>query len=270
MIQHVTPMIHVPDVSATVDWYRDIGFTVTETYDNGCGGLSFAILSFGTTQVMFNQGGRRSSERRREVDLYTYTEDVDRLYERIKDRVEIVEGLHDTFYGMREFIIRDINRFWITFAEQSTFGILMNGIREGNLELVQAALKRGGVNPHSLTIALVAASSGEFENPEIAEMLTNAGAVLPPAIDERELQSYAGHYESDQGMKVDILLENGKLVAMLEGQQQIKLMAINQTTFRPIIFDGVTLSFKVEQGKTQSFQFKQGSQVTDLKRADVG
>jgi hypothetical protein len=27
-----------------------------------------------------------------------------------------VEGLHDTFYGMREFIIRDLNRFWITFG----------------------------------------------------------------------------------------------------------------------------------------------------------
>ena len=29
----------------------------------------------------------------------------------------IVEGLHDTFYGMREFIIRDVNRFWLTFAQ---------------------------------------------------------------------------------------------------------------------------------------------------------
>ena len=27
----VTPMIHVPDVSATVDWYRSIGFNVRDT-----------------------------------------------------------------------------------------------------------------------------------------------------------------------------------------------------------------------------------------------
>jgi hypothetical protein len=27
----------------------------------------------------------------------------------------------DTFYGMREFIIRDLNRFWITFGQPSVF-----------------------------------------------------------------------------------------------------------------------------------------------------
>ena len=34
-------------------------------------------------------------------------------------RVEIREGVHDAFYGMREFIIRDVNGFWITFGEPS-------------------------------------------------------------------------------------------------------------------------------------------------------
>ena len=29
----------------------------------------------------------------------------------------MVEDLHDTFYGMREFIIRDLNGFWITFGQ---------------------------------------------------------------------------------------------------------------------------------------------------------
>ena len=28
-----------------------------------------------------------------------------------------VNALHDTFYGMREFIIRDLNRFWVTFGQ---------------------------------------------------------------------------------------------------------------------------------------------------------
>ena len=32
-------------------------------------------------------------------------------------RVRIVEDLQDTFYGVREFIIRDLNGFWITFAQ---------------------------------------------------------------------------------------------------------------------------------------------------------
>jgi uncharacterized glyoxalase superfamily protein PhnB len=110
-------MIHVPDVGATVDWYKSIGFTVLNAYDDGGEGLVFAMVSFGSTEVMFNVGGQPSTQDRREVDLYVYTDDVDEVYHRLKDRVDIVEGLHDTFYGTRELIIRDLNRFWITFGQ---------------------------------------------------------------------------------------------------------------------------------------------------------
>jgi hypothetical protein len=116
-LQAATPMIHVADVRATVGWYQAIGFTVVETYDNGGDGLSFAILSAGATRIMFNQGGRPSAERRREVDLYVDVDDVDELFASLKDRVEVVEAPHDTHYGMRELIIRDLNRFWITFGK---------------------------------------------------------------------------------------------------------------------------------------------------------
>ena len=117
MAEKVVPMIHVSDVRATVDWYESIGFTVTDTYDDGGQGLSFAILSFGSSEVMFNSGGQPSNQNRREVDLYVYVDNVDDLYGSLEDRVEIVKGLHNTFYGMREFIIRDVNRFWLTFAQ---------------------------------------------------------------------------------------------------------------------------------------------------------
>jgi len=117
MAEKVVPMIHVSDVRATVDWYESIGFTVTDSYDDGGKGLSFAILSFGSSEVMFSSGGQPSNQNRREVDLYVYVDNVDDLYRSLQDRVEIVKGLHNTFYGMREFIIRDVNRFWLTFAQ---------------------------------------------------------------------------------------------------------------------------------------------------------
>jgi hypothetical protein len=79
MADKVVPMIHVPDVKATVAWYRDIGFTVNATYNDEGEGLSFAVVSFGRSEVMFNQGGRPSSQKRREVDLYVYTDHVDDL-----------------------------------------------------------------------------------------------------------------------------------------------------------------------------------------------
>ncbi len=116
MVQHVSPMIHVPDVQATVAWYEQLGFSVLETYGNGAGGLSFAILTFGESRVMFNQGGQPSPAARREVDLYVYTHDVEQLYARLRDVMPIVEPLGDTHYGMREFLIRDLNGFWVTFG----------------------------------------------------------------------------------------------------------------------------------------------------------
>jgi uncharacterized glyoxalase superfamily protein PhnB len=109
-------MIHVPDVRATAAWYETLGFTITGTYEDD-GEMSWARLAFGSGAFMLNEGGRTSNAERREVDLYVETDDVSAVYAAIKDRVTVREGLHDTFYGMREFVIRDINGFWITFGE---------------------------------------------------------------------------------------------------------------------------------------------------------
>lgn len=117
MAEKVVPMIHVPDVRATVEWYRSIGFAVKETFVHD-GEMGWAWLALGGTEVMFNEGGQPSTAHRREVDLYVFTDDVEGLHRRLADlRVEVVEGLHDTEYGMREFIVRDPNRFWITFGQ---------------------------------------------------------------------------------------------------------------------------------------------------------
>jgi catechol 2,3-dioxygenase-like lactoylglutathione lyase family enzyme len=117
-----TPMIHVPDVRATAAWYETIGFTVLETFGDGGEGLSFAILSAGNTRLMLNQGGRPSTAERREVDLYVDVDQVDQLFASFRDRVQVVAELDDTDYGMREFIIRDPNGFWITFGQNRGTG----------------------------------------------------------------------------------------------------------------------------------------------------
>ena len=51
------------------------------------------------------------------MDLYITTENVKEQFQRLQDRVEVVEPPHGTEYGMREFIFRDCNRFWITFGQ---------------------------------------------------------------------------------------------------------------------------------------------------------
>jgi uncharacterized glyoxalase superfamily protein PhnB len=116
-LQQVTPMIHVPDVRATLAWYESIGFEVLNAYEDSDEGMTFALLSYGNSQIMLSAGGRLSSEDRREVDLYVRTDEVDLLYERLKNFVQIRLGLEETFYGTREFIVRDPNGFWLTFGQ---------------------------------------------------------------------------------------------------------------------------------------------------------
>lgn len=116
MPQRVVPIIHVPDVRATMEWYTTIGFAVQRVNEED-NEINWALLTFGESEGMLSCGGKRSAEFRREFNLYIHTAGVDALYEKYKHRREIVEAPHDTFYGMRELIVRDLNRFWITFGE---------------------------------------------------------------------------------------------------------------------------------------------------------
>jgi uncharacterized glyoxalase superfamily protein PhnB len=268
MKNKAVPMIHVPDVRATVGWYQDIGFNVNDTYGDDGDGLSFAILSFGSSEVMFSQGGRPSTDHRREVDLYVYTENVDELYRRLKDRVDIVEGPHDTFYGMREFILRDLNRFWITFGQQSVFAKLMTAVREGEAELVRHVLEKGEIKPETLQAALAVASEGDYQNAEIAELLKKAGAVPPAHVNAGTLRSYAGKYK-DGETEFNVTFKDGKLFAAPGSQAPLRLIAVDQTTFRPIAFDNFgTVTFKVDCGKTTGCTLRHGTGTMQLRREE--
>ena len=114
--QHVTPMIHVPDVRATVSWYQGIGFELVGANED-CGEMNWALLSYLGSRVMLNAGGATSAAARREVDLYIEVDEVQALFTRLRSQAEVVEPPHDTEYGMREFIVRDPNRFWLTFGQ---------------------------------------------------------------------------------------------------------------------------------------------------------
>jgi uncharacterized glyoxalase superfamily protein PhnB len=118
MPERIVPMIHVADVNATAQWYASIGFEIRGV-NRECddGEIDWASLWLGSGQIMLTAGGDATAAPRREVDLYTYVDDVDDVRRRIDGKADIVEDLHDTFYGMREFIIRDCNGFWITFGQ---------------------------------------------------------------------------------------------------------------------------------------------------------
>jgi hypothetical protein len=105
-------------VKTTATWYVSIGFTLLhEVRECDEGEVNWALLRLGESEIMLSAGGRASSDPRREFDLYIHVDDVNGLRLHLDGKAEFVEDLHVTFYGMSEFIIRDCNGFWITFAQ---------------------------------------------------------------------------------------------------------------------------------------------------------
>ncbi len=144
--------------------------------------------------------------------------------------------------------------------------VLLTGTQEGNEELVKVALDRGGVSAETLTVALITAT--ENKNAAISETLTKAGAKPPFQVDAATLQLYAGKYKGDPGPEATITVQEGKLMVAGFTRQPQPLMALDNTTFRPIAFGGIKLTFNVEAGKVTGIAFKQGNNTTQLKRID--
>jgi hypothetical protein len=144
--------------------------------------------------------------------------------------------------------------------------VLMTGVREGKDALVEMALAKGGLKPEALTGALAAALSDK-DKTAIVEMLKKAGAQPPLEIDAATLQTYAGRYKSEQGNEIAITVRDGKLFAT-PGNQPLVLMAIDKTTFRPVAFDGLTISFTVAGDKVSGLNMVQGTRPTAYKRVE--
>lgn len=145
--------------------------------------------------------------------------------------------------------------------------VLLAGARDGNVELVRIALAKGGLKPSTLTQALVAAQ-GDEKKAEIAALLKKAGAVPPPEIPAEVLQSYVGKYKSEQGMEINVTIKDGKFYAGPANQQPFALIASDKVTFKPVDFDGLTITFNVENGKATSMSLKRGENTTALKRVE--
>ena len=178
----------------------------------------------------------------------------------------------DTFYGATAMTwALDNNHFAVVKLLLEKDGgdvddVLMQGARGNNAELVQIALDRGGATPATLTAALAMASADE-KAAAIVEILKKAGAQPPLQVDAAILQTYVGKFRGDPGPEITIAVKDGKLFANV-GRDSFQMMALDQTTFRPLAFAGITLVFNREADKVTSISFKQGPNTTQLKRIE--
>jgi catechol 2,3-dioxygenase-like lactoylglutathione lyase family enzyme len=100
-IRKGVPMISVPDVAVTLDWYASIGFRELERHEED------GVVDLG-----------KAESGPHDVSLWFYTDRVDELYQLLKSRqLEFAEEIYDTFYGAREFGIRDLNEYALYFIQ---------------------------------------------------------------------------------------------------------------------------------------------------------
>ena len=132
----LTPNLAVSDIKETIAFYRDIlGFelvmAVPEDRSDFAPVLSeekkyvYAQLKSGDAEVMIQEIGSIKEDVGdffdkigASVSLYMRMEDVDGFYEKLSGKVEVVKELETTWYGMREFYIKDNNGYILAFASQ--------------------------------------------------------------------------------------------------------------------------------------------------------
>jgi uncharacterized glyoxalase superfamily protein PhnB len=136
MHKKLTTNMMVDDVNRTVDFYSNVlGFDfvmgvpedsqeIVTAMQNGQA-LGFAMVKCENVEMMFQTKKSLAREIPEfsgmkiggSLTFYVQVEDVEGLFEKLKDKVTIIKGMQTTFYGMREFYIQDCNGYVLAFAQ---------------------------------------------------------------------------------------------------------------------------------------------------------
>jgi uncharacterized glyoxalase superfamily protein PhnB len=122
-MKSISPNIFVKDINETIDFYKQLGFSLTTTVPEE-GDLIFAMMTCGNVIFMFQTfeslGDELPTVSRQNggsLLLYIQTNEITKFFDQIKDKVKVIKELEKTFYGATEFSIEDNNGYLLTFAE---------------------------------------------------------------------------------------------------------------------------------------------------------
>lgn len=126
MIKKLTPEMIVHDVNKTLSFYESVlGFKKTMSVPEQ-GVFDWALVEKEGYELMFQTKSSLVKEIPsieklpigNSIMLYIEISKIGELYENIKSKVEIVKEMHNTFYGSREFAIKDCNNYILIFSER--------------------------------------------------------------------------------------------------------------------------------------------------------
>jgi uncharacterized glyoxalase superfamily protein PhnB len=123
-MESLSPNIFVRDMNKTIEFYKQLGFTVTMSVPETGNELVWVMMTNGSVTFMFQTFESLADElpqiRRQDGSsllLYINLKNINGFFESVKDKVQVLKGLEKTFYGATEFSILDNNNYVLTFAE---------------------------------------------------------------------------------------------------------------------------------------------------------
>jgi uncharacterized glyoxalase superfamily protein PhnB len=124
--ESLSPNVIADDVNKTTDYYtRVLGFTLIASVPE-TGVYNWAMVQRDGITMMF-QSLKSIQEDMPSLNIqskgslgtfYIRMKGVDEFYKELKGSVELGHDLRTTFYGMKEFTIKDLNGYYLTFAEE--------------------------------------------------------------------------------------------------------------------------------------------------------
>ena len=110
------PMLWIEALKGTVDFYVNVlGFTRGELNDE----WGWVLLSKDNVALMLARPNEHTAPEKIGFtgSFYFNTDDVDALWEQLKDKAKICYGIEDFYYGMREFAVYDNNGYLLQFGQ---------------------------------------------------------------------------------------------------------------------------------------------------------
>ena len=111
----ITPVLYTEDIESTINFYTThFGFTCT-SYDEKYG---WASLSNGDVEIMLSNPNAHIPFTKPNFtgSFYFRTNDVDALWNTVKDKLRICYPIENFDYGMREFAVYDNNGYLLQFG----------------------------------------------------------------------------------------------------------------------------------------------------------
>lgn len=126
ILEKLIPNLMVEDIAITLNYYHGVlGFETINTWPESGEELQWARVKKGEVEIMFQNEEslkREIPELRNDnpsggLTFIIMVTDVAEFYNHLYASLDVVVQIKETFHGMRQFTIRDINGYYLTFAE---------------------------------------------------------------------------------------------------------------------------------------------------------